>query len=114
MIRLPPRSTRTDTLFPYTTLFRYSTQQCTREKLTKQEELSLMEIANHLGFAPEPMAVKLQARKQVAIRGAFVNGQHALKSTRQKVQERPQPKPDRPTPAGMRVSQSGALIPVFR
>src|SRR3546814_20712848 len=23
MIRLPPRSTRTDTLFPYTTLFRY-------------------------------------------------------------------------------------------
>src|SRR3546814_1307389 len=87
MIRLPPRSTRTDTLFPYTTLFRYSTQQCTREKLTKQEELSLMEIANHLGFAPEPMAVKLQARKQVAIRGAFVNGQHALKSTRQKSEE---------------------------
>src|SRR3546814_19026428 len=24
MIRRPPRSTRTDTLFPYTTLFRYS------------------------------------------------------------------------------------------
>src|SRR3546814_8002514 len=27
MIRLPPRSTRTDTLFPYTTLFRSVTQQ---------------------------------------------------------------------------------------
>src|SRR3546814_10283156 len=26
MIRLPPRSTRTDTLFPYTTLFRSATQ----------------------------------------------------------------------------------------
>src|SRR3546814_3572655 len=27
MIRLPPRSTRTDTLFPYTTLFRSSTRR---------------------------------------------------------------------------------------
>src|SRR3546814_16689122 len=27
MIRLPPRSTRTDTLFPYTTLFRSSTNK---------------------------------------------------------------------------------------
>src|SRR3546814_17949083 len=27
MIRRPPRSTRTDTLFPYTTLFRSATQQ---------------------------------------------------------------------------------------
>src|SRR3546814_6078530 len=27
MIRRPPRSTRTDTLFPYTTLFRSSTRQ---------------------------------------------------------------------------------------
>src|SRR3546814_2270923 len=27
MIRLPPRSTRTDTLFPYTTLFRSKTQR---------------------------------------------------------------------------------------
>src|SRR3546814_2915765 len=28
MIRRPPRSTRTDTLFPYTTLFRSSGRQC--------------------------------------------------------------------------------------
>src|SRR3546814_6087247 len=28
MIRRPPRSTRTDTLFPYTTLFRSSTPRC--------------------------------------------------------------------------------------
>src|SRR3546814_5184665 len=28
MIRLPPRSTRTDTLFPYTTLFRSAFAQC--------------------------------------------------------------------------------------
>src|SRR3546814_6602709 len=34
MIRRPPRSTRTDTLFPYTTLFR-SWQRYIREKLSK-------------------------------------------------------------------------------
>src|SRR3546814_16763983 len=28
MIRRPPRSTRTDTLFPYTTLFRAATASC--------------------------------------------------------------------------------------
>src|SRR3546814_8547271 len=28
MIRRPPRSTRTDTLFPYTTLFRSGTEDC--------------------------------------------------------------------------------------
>src|SRR3546814_2093189 len=30
MIRRPPRSTRTDTLFPYTTLFRSDVDQCER------------------------------------------------------------------------------------
>src|SRR3546814_10504467 len=30
MIRRPPRSTRTDTLFPYTTLFRSSSPSCRR------------------------------------------------------------------------------------
>src|SRR3546814_4304782 len=30
MIRLPPRSTPTDTLFPYTTLFRSRENQCRR------------------------------------------------------------------------------------
>src|SRR3546814_7067337 len=36
MIRRPPRSTRTDTLFPYTTLFRSSTAklQLTRNRLS--------------------------------------------------------------------------------
>src|SRR3546814_15156536 len=35
MIRRPPRSTRTDTLFPYTTLFRSATDQVEVEVLTK-------------------------------------------------------------------------------
>src|SRR3546814_4435071 len=32
MIRRPPRSTRTDTLFPYTTLFRSSVARCSRPR----------------------------------------------------------------------------------
>src|SRR3546814_17659640 len=35
MIRRPPRSTRTDTLFPYTTLFRSKTARVVREMLPK-------------------------------------------------------------------------------
>src|SRR3546814_18711404 len=37
MIRRPPRSTRTDTLFPYTTLFR--SQKISLEKLFREESL---------------------------------------------------------------------------
>src|SRR3546814_8864315 len=41
MIRRPPRSTRTDTLFPYTTLFRSSRepQTCTGGQQMKQSEI---------------------------------------------------------------------------
>src|SRR3546814_7521498 len=35
MIRRPPRSTRTDTLFPYTTLFRSVHVQCLSQDLTE-------------------------------------------------------------------------------
>src|SRR3546814_11617604 len=34
MIRRPPRSTRTDTLFPYTTLFRFEESDITYSKAT--------------------------------------------------------------------------------
>src|SRR3546814_18515618 len=34
MIRRPPRSTRTDTLFPYTTLFRSAQEYCDRHDLS--------------------------------------------------------------------------------
>src|SRR3546814_9651792 len=35
MIRRPPRSTRTDTLFPYTTLFRSKTNLCQKIRVTQ-------------------------------------------------------------------------------
>src|SRR3546814_20092566 len=50
MIRRPPRSTRTDTLFPYTTLFRSSLQahtlwrQCWRRLRTDRDPLLCLSV----------------------------------------------------------------------
>src|SRR3546814_17861295 len=41
MIRRPPRSTRTDTLFPYTTLFRAANQPAPTKALPTLEPVSL-------------------------------------------------------------------------
>src|SRR3546814_16910045 len=40
-IRRPPRSTRTDTLFPYTTLFRSFKDALGNDELSRMEQLSL-------------------------------------------------------------------------
>src|SRR3546814_3132014 len=48
MIRLPPRSTRTDTLFPYTTLFRSADRQLAGERLENVQVLSDERIAREL------------------------------------------------------------------
>src|SRR3546814_15208723 len=43
MIRLPPRSTRTDTLFPYTTLFR-SAQALLKDSDPDMREMAVEEV----------------------------------------------------------------------
>src|SRR3546814_12656031 len=48
MIRRPPRSTRTDTLFPYTTLFR--SRDTTAEMVTRSETDPLSSVLNRRGF----------------------------------------------------------------
>src|SRR3546814_6800696 len=53
MIRRPPRSTRTDTLFPYTTLFRSPTGALT------------------LAIEPEARINELALREQLAARGYY-------------------------------------------
>src|SRR3546814_2287594 len=50
MIRRPPRSTRTDTLFPYTTLFR-STRRDLAMAYIRDTESAFGEIAWLLGFS---------------------------------------------------------------
>src|SRR3546814_9984159 len=49
MIRRPPRSTRTDTLFPYTTLFRSTPVWCDRFTILHVDRQSFFRMA---GFAP--------------------------------------------------------------
>src|SRR3546814_17909516 len=52
MIRRPPRSTRTDTLFPYTTLFRSNGQICYQVSMHEPSlRTSRLVIAGGLGAA---------------------------------------------------------------
>src|SRR3546814_9920810 len=46
MLRRPPRSTRTDTLFPYTTLFRSSQQQVVENIDVALDRAVLVELCN--------------------------------------------------------------------
>src|SRR3546814_13513589 len=72
MIRRPPRSTRTDTLFPYTTLFRSLSAP---EGLTLDQDVlaEATPIFKELGLSNEnaqalmPVAGKLVARTQEAV-----------------------------------------------
>src|SRR3546814_11021602 len=70
MIRRPPRSTRTDTLFPYTTLFRSPFPRCCIRSVT--QELSMPDHATTEAVAwstlPDAELVALARRGQ---RGAF-------------------------------------------
>src|SRR3546814_7117470 len=49
MIRRPPRSTRTDTLFPYTTLFRSALREKVLSILEMYPEISLLMIEGNQG-----------------------------------------------------------------
>src|SRR3546814_19271698 len=55
MIRRPPRSTRTDTLFPYTTLFRSTGAGKSRAKAQRREEEAPREVA--FPCTPRPAAM---------------------------------------------------------
>src|SRR3546814_7617502 len=64
MIRRPPRSTRTDTLFPYTTLFRSASLPCTAfpmrcESLLPQTSASRFPIDRDALFALSQSAASL-------------------------------------------------------
>src|SRR3546814_6552139 len=56
MIRRPPRSTRTDTLFPYTTLFRSSTVAEASESDSIRSSTSDVQIQNAAERAPSTEA----------------------------------------------------------
>src|SRR3546814_1511322 len=69
MIRRPPRSTRTDTLFPYTTLFRSSFQHDVRlcnvlEPPHDSRRLSCASPAPHTRFGMEPRSLPRNRRSE--------------------------------------------------
>src|SRR3546814_12991472 len=75
MIRRPPRSTRTDTLFPYTTLFR-SLGLARRDELVDHNLRTIDEIAE-LGF-PDGQGVGLGRRIAVFKSQHGLFGQHRV------------------------------------
>src|SRR3546814_4890823 len=61
MIRRPPRSTRTDTLFPYTTLFRSPGRKTEREWLWGDTATYFYARKNaYLEFQPNPISTSAQ------------------------------------------------------
>src|SRR3546814_8702852 len=113
MIRRPPRSTRTDTLFPYTTLFRSLHVACPETVLVAEvrqrgdgqaarlwialrrraqhvrvEQLHAVDfavlVADEGGQAGEVVAVKFQAVAEQWLRGRVVGAQAGLRRRAQR------------------------------
>src|SRR3546814_18779468 len=60
MIRRPPRSTRTDTLFPYTTLFRADREACRR---TLAVDVAVGAVEHHLALIELAALDELQVQR---------------------------------------------------
>src|SRR3546814_4057743 len=60
MIRRPPRSTRTDTLFPYTTLFR-SSQQIALQQYPSQTPQQFSQ--NPIQYQPQQQQIQSQPKR---------------------------------------------------
>src|SRR3546814_6115768 len=72
MIRRPPRSTRTDTLFPYTTLFR-SLDQCYADALFERRERSAHRLQGSPQMAGRSLVVAVAGVDPL---GAFRSEEH--------------------------------------
>src|SRR3546814_12152290 len=82
MIRLPPRSTRTDTLFPYTTLFRSLDLLATHEQprvrqqsLSPQRQIALAAAVLLAFFADDPLDGRL-LRHRTGLAHIFRSEEH--------------------------------------
>src|SRR3546814_10497797 len=81
MIRRPPRSTRTDTLFPYTTLFR---------SLQRRAQL-VGDHRNEVGLLRAPLLFLMQRDGESALAGHHcfhtLDGEHEQEADRQRSEE---------------------------
>src|SRR3546814_10105607 len=66
MIRRPPRSTRTDTLFPYTTLFRSRAELLTAANSPRAEVADIMPILSRSPYLPQAAQLGRLATKRGA------------------------------------------------
>src|SRR3546814_11025496 len=64
MIRLPPRSTRTDTLFPYTTLFRSPEQRPDRQVAEEKEQQPAHRIEEQDVAEPDQVEMREAEQRQ--------------------------------------------------
>src|SRR3546814_10218359 len=83
MIRLPPRSTRTDTLFPYTTLFRSELRQFPpapynqmgRAEWFSRADMQIDGAVTAVGRPDQPAFVAAQRLDGVEVVGKFVRSE---------------------------------------
>src|SRR3546814_11760085 len=68
MIRRPPRSTLTDTLFPYTTLFRSAKAQLAREKADAEFALAERKFQFEASLAERKMELEAELARENAAR----------------------------------------------
>src|SRR3546814_13161358 len=85
MIRRPPRSTRTDTLFPYTTLFR-SQHDMSRATILEPVE----DVADHRAGGRGDDADHLGQERQRPTRARFLEQPFGLEPRLQFLEQRPQ------------------------
>src|SRR3546814_7930132 len=82
MIRRPPRSTRTDTLFPYTTLFRSLVQQLDRDEQRRPRTSARHELNREID-RDRSLARNLAVQEQRQEKRQFADGRQiaAVKAT---------------------------------
>src|SRR3546814_803210 len=80
MIRRPPRSTRTDTLFPYTTLFRSTGEQ--REILGRRETLRRRERGAIVGFGTSIPNYRVNSPPVRPRRAFYIGRRHLMRPRR--------------------------------
>src|SRR3546814_6402269 len=74
MIRRPPRSTRTDTLFPYTTLFRSSTYYAMDKEFTSnlRDSAHYVQVGIAVGTHYDERVIENLRTHEIAVRSAVL------------------------------------------
>src|SRR3546814_18376416 len=73
MIRRPPRSTRTDTLFPYTTLFRSAALRATIDSLVASGLLTRFEAGSETIYSIDPAKHPMASYYRIIVAHHFLD-----------------------------------------